>query len=75
VTDHRITFGRDARRYHTWTCSCGVEGEPALLRLTAKSEAIQHVARPNACRGCGSSIEEGRTSCGALECGLGELPQ
>ena len=35
--------------------------------------AMKHVARPNACLGCGSSITEGRTVCGALECGLGKL--
>lgn len=28
----------------------------------------------NACRRCGSAIAEGRTLCGSLECGLGELP-
>jgi len=74
VTDHHITFGRDARRNHTWACSCGADGEPAILRETARAEAADHVARPNTCRSCGSSIEEGRTVCGALECGLGALP-
>lgn len=74
MTDHRITFGRDARRYHTWICSCGTEGEPAFLRETSRREAAEHVTRPNTCRSCGSSIKESRTVCGALECGLGALP-
>lgn len=73
MTDHRITFIRDGR-YHAWTCSCGAKGEPTLLRRTAKSEAIEHVARPNTCRGCGSAIKDGRMLCGALECGPGKLP-
>lgn len=28
----------------------------------------------SACRACGSAISEGRTHCGSLECGQGELP-
>jgi hypothetical protein len=43
MTSHRITFDRDARRYHTWSCSCGEHGDPALLRHTAKSEAMAHI--------------------------------
>lgn len=74
MTAHHITFGRDAHRYHIWTCSCGTDGDPSLLRRTARSEAMEHVARPNACHACGSSIPDDRTVCGALECGLGELP-
>lgn len=74
TAEHQITFGRTNNRYHTWSCSCGSEGEPAILRRTAKAEAIEHIARPNVCRGCGSGIADGRTVCGALECGRRELP-
>ncbi len=37
-------------------------------------DTMPKAAGGNACRGCGSEIADERTVCGALECGLGELP-
>lgn len=51
MTEHRIIFGRDARRYHTWSCSCGENGDPALLQQTAKTEAMAHIKGKDAPRG------------------------
>ena len=54
---HHITLDRDARRYHTWSCSCGENGDPALLRQTAKTEAMAHVkANDKECLQCGEPL-------------------
>lgn len=60
------------------------EGTPVSV-LAIDDDGFQHAAwlasitideedYGNSCRSCGSEIAPGRTRCGALECGLGELP-
>jgi hypothetical protein len=69
----------DAAELVAWIYSS--EGQAALkhrgvaLGSLATTRASKSAPSSNACRGCGDEIPNGRTVCGALECGGGALPR